>query len=248
MADLTADRRRIGSQGFADAWHPVTLASDELERHELKQAIAAEVARLPDKYRAAVVLCDLEGLTHQEAAQRLGWPSGSISRRLQKARSILRLQLAKKGLALAVVGVVATAVLWNANQPKPGRIDNERAFVRQTMTSFTHRYETSDGPGQWLKEWTRQPGIEPNPELAQVIGRDAVAVARAIKNHTPDESHASGENDARRNEWRKYATAMEISAERLALAGEAGGPAGIVAAARSLEASCVDCHRGFRVE
>ena len=49
---------------------------------DLRRVLDDELLHLPEKYRAPVVLCDLEGRTHQEAAAQLGWPSGSISRRL----------------------------------------------------------------------------------------------------------------------------------------------------------------------
>ena len=44
--------------------------------------------RLPEKYPAPVVLCDLEGRTHQEAARFLGWPIGTVKSRQSQARRI----------------------------------------------------------------------------------------------------------------------------------------------------------------
>ena len=38
-----------------------------------------EIERLPERYRVAIILCDLEGLTHEEAARRLGRRVGTIS-------------------------------------------------------------------------------------------------------------------------------------------------------------------------
>ena len=46
-----------------------------------------EIGRLPDWYRTAVVLCDLEGLTHEVAARRLGCPTGTVGVRLMWARA-----------------------------------------------------------------------------------------------------------------------------------------------------------------
>ena len=65
-----------------ETFHPLTSPSAELERRELRRVLDDELLRLPEKYRAPVVLCYLEGRTHEEAARQLGYPAGSISRRL----------------------------------------------------------------------------------------------------------------------------------------------------------------------
>ena len=57
----------------------------------------AELARLPEKFRAPVVLCYLEGQTAEEAARRLGCPRGTILSRLARARERLRGRLARHG-------------------------------------------------------------------------------------------------------------------------------------------------------
>jgi HlyD family secretion protein len=53
----------------------------------------AGIARLPEKYRGPIILCYFEGLTHEQAAARLGWPLGTVKTRLSRARDQLRLRL-----------------------------------------------------------------------------------------------------------------------------------------------------------
>jgi hypothetical protein len=65
------------------------------------------VDRLPEKYRAPVVLCHLEGRTHAEAARLLGCPVGTVGIRLSRARERLRTRLTRRGLALPATLVVA---------------------------------------------------------------------------------------------------------------------------------------------
>jgi RNA polymerase sigma factor (sigma-70 family) len=77
---------------------------DNPHERELTQAVDAELDRLPDHYRAAFVLCCLEGLTNAEAAKELGCPVGTIDSRLHAARTRLRDRLARRGFASAVLG------------------------------------------------------------------------------------------------------------------------------------------------
>src|SRR5262249_26461273 len=67
-----------------------------------------EIDRLPERYRAAVVLCGLEGQTHEEAARRLGWPLGTLKVRLMRGRARLRARLVRRGLAPAAAALAAT--------------------------------------------------------------------------------------------------------------------------------------------
>ena len=72
-----------------------------------------EIARLPEKYRVPVLLCELGGFSHREAACRLRWPTGSVSVRLMRAREMLRRRLVRRGLAPGVA-LLATASLSEA--------------------------------------------------------------------------------------------------------------------------------------
>ena len=61
---------------------------------ELERVLHEEIDRLPERYRAPVVLCDLEGCTHEQAARHLGWPVGTVKSRLSRGRERLRDRLA----------------------------------------------------------------------------------------------------------------------------------------------------------
>ena len=70
---------------------------------ELCAALDEELGRLPDRYRAGIVLCCLEGKTRDEAAQMLGWSPRMLKRRLERGRALLRARLEKRGLELPAV-------------------------------------------------------------------------------------------------------------------------------------------------
>ena len=57
---------------------------------ELRFTIDDFLTELPPYYRAAIVLCYLEGLTHEEAAERLHCPVGTVRSRLARGRAILK--------------------------------------------------------------------------------------------------------------------------------------------------------------
>jgi RNA polymerase sigma factor (sigma-70 family) len=67
-----------------------------------------ELNRLPDRERAAVVACLLEGRTQEEAARELGWTVGTLRRRLGRGKELLRNRLTRRGVTAPVgfVGIV----------------------------------------------------------------------------------------------------------------------------------------------
>jgi RNA polymerase sigma factor (sigma-70 family) len=100
-----ARRRRIESR-----IRPLEAPSAvEASPNDLGGVLHEQLGRLPEKYRAAVVLCCLEGLTIDQAARHLGWPLGTVQSRLARGRQRLRDRLAGRGLAPAA-GALAVAL------------------------------------------------------------------------------------------------------------------------------------------
>ncbi len=83
---------------------------DALARCDLAALIQDEVARLPEKYRMPVVLCDLSGHTHEEAARRLAWPVGTVKGRQSRARDLLKKRLVQRGIAPSASLLILTMV------------------------------------------------------------------------------------------------------------------------------------------
>lgn len=75
--------------------------------HPLLPYVDEELSRLPDRYRAVVVLCDLQGQTRTEAARELGCAEGTVASRLARARQMLARRLGRHGLPLSATALGA---------------------------------------------------------------------------------------------------------------------------------------------
>src|SRR5262249_56897166 len=93
-ARSAAARRRTHERKAAEA---APRAAEGADPDDLGPVLHEEVNRLPARYRAAIVSCYFEGLTHEQAAQRLNCPVGTVRSRLATGRDLLRRRLERRG-------------------------------------------------------------------------------------------------------------------------------------------------------
>jgi RNA polymerase sigma factor (sigma-70 family) len=124
-AALKLKETKQGRQGIeaipGSGAQPDAIASDR----EVAARVQMELARLPARYRLPVVLCDLEGQTHAEAAMVLDWPIGSVSGRLSRAHALLRERLARRG----IVGPALLSATLTASPQPASAINGVAAIV-----------------------------------------------------------------------------------------------------------------------
>ena len=113
--------RKVAARARAVAARRPTRRGDGLEAVEARprptptgsrsgRSLDEELARLPEPYRSAIVLCDLDGLTHEEAARDLRCPVGTVKSRQARGRARLRDRLERRGLATLARMVLAPIV------------------------------------------------------------------------------------------------------------------------------------------
>jgi RNA polymerase sigma factor (sigma-70 family) len=104
-AQITVQRNR--ERRYSDM--PRAARLDEHSWQELRSVLDEEIGRLPEKYRAPLVLCYFEGKSQDRAAKELGWAKSTLDRRLSRGRELLRKQLIRRGITLSAA-MLATAL------------------------------------------------------------------------------------------------------------------------------------------
>jgi RNA polymerase sigma factor (sigma-70 family) len=102
-ARIQAIKRRVREMAAAkpEAVPPITPNSD------LWAILDEELAKLPEPLRVAVLACDVGGMSRSQAAKQLGWPEGTVAKRLAKARDGLAKRLTRRGISLSVAALSA---------------------------------------------------------------------------------------------------------------------------------------------
>ena len=98
----TAELRRACREGKTESRSPANPLA-EITGQELLAALDEELLALPERLRAPLVLCYLQGATRDEAALQLGCPLSTLRKRLERGRERLHDAMLKRGLGLSTV-------------------------------------------------------------------------------------------------------------------------------------------------
>jgi uncharacterized protein len=151
-ARATRARRRMREGQVTEM--PEPEAASQAQRDELIERLDDELSRLPDKYRIPIVLCELEGKTHRQAADQLGWPIGTVSGRLSRARTMLARRLSRPGTSLSVQalgGLLARDVARAGVPPGLVHATARAASLSTVMTAGVVSAEVAVLTGKVLK-------------------------------------------------------------------------------------------------
>jgi RNA polymerase sigma factor (sigma-70 family) len=194
-ARARSQRDRVRTAPLAD--DPVA-PDDPADRIGLLAALDEEVSRLPEKYRAPVVLCHLGGLTHAEAADRLRWPVGTVSGRLSRARDLLRDRLVRRGIAPAVALLTSESV--RAAVPEPLATATVRAATRLAVGGGSQSGAVSASALSLMNAVLRAAAVDRLKVAAAILLAIAVAgaaVGAGVKRGAGVRDFASNEDTSR---------------------------------------------------
>ena len=102
-----ANRRRRSEREVLGESVPEPTSRDDPDRGEVPRVVHEELGRLPERLRAPMVLCYLEGMTHELAARQLSCPVGTVRSRLARARALLHKRITRRGLMIPAATLAA---------------------------------------------------------------------------------------------------------------------------------------------
>jgi RNA polymerase sigma factor (sigma-70 family) len=163
---------------------------------ELCAVLDHELARLPSRFRAPLVMCYLEGKTVDQAAAELRVPRGTVASRLARARQLLRRRLARRGIGDDGPAVVAMpAVLADVPVPAPLSAAAVRASL-PVAAAAARRPGVFDAS---MKGWDllmRLIALAPRPLAAAVVGFVAVVTSLTVLVPAADPPEVRAAKDA----------------------------------------------------
>lgn len=134
-AKAMSGKRRAKERQSASPPRPAPQPDDGW--HDIQPVLDEELNGLPEKYRAPIVLCDLGGKTHKEAARQLGWPDGTLSTRLVAARRELAKRLTRRGVVFSGTSLGVVLSSQGAASNVPSALLSATVQVASPVTSGT---------------------------------------------------------------------------------------------------------------
>lgn len=114
---------------------PEPAVAEPAQWDELLPLLDEELSRLPDNYRAVVVLCDLEGKTRKEASRQLGIPEGTVGGWIARARVLLAKRLTQRGVTLSGGALAAVLSQSVASAGVPATVVSNTIKVASLMAA-----------------------------------------------------------------------------------------------------------------
>jgi len=142
--------------------------------NDLQPVLDQELSRLPDSYRAVIVLCDLEGKTRKQAARQLGCPEGTVASRLARARDMLAKRMARHGLAVSGASLAAVFAQSAASAGVPNSVASSTIHVA-TLLAANQAGGAISGPVAALTE-----GVLKTMLLKKIMATTMVVLALSV--------------------------------------------------------------------
>ena len=142
VAHRVATRARLSGARLRDHERRAAAARPAVAREQgagddLAALLHEEVDRLPERYRVPIVLCDLQGVTHEKAARHLGWPVGTVKTRLARGRELLRGRLTRRGVGPPAGLMLPEKLLNGALSLRAGEFVLPGTLVESTVRAAT---------------------------------------------------------------------------------------------------------------
>jgi RNA polymerase sigma factor (sigma-70 family) len=209
-ARATRAKRKSQEKQSLPMVEPVVREPDR--GNDLHDQLHEALAGLPDKFRAPIVLCYLEGKTRTEAARQLGVPEGTLAAWLARGRAMLAKRLARRGLVLPASGLAAVLVQSTTSASVPVSMVSSTIQAVSLLTAdqaatsmiSTHVLALMEGvmKGMWTTKLKMTTAILLGMVLAAGLGSGALvyrmqAAERviALESMPPDDQESAAEQE-----------------------------------------------------
>jgi RNA polymerase sigma factor (sigma-70 family) len=204
-ARATSARRRAREKHVTVMPEPAAQSRELWD--DLQPQLDQELSRLPDKYRAVIVLCDLTGKTRQEAARQLKVPEGTVASRLATARTLLARRLTRSGLTVpsAALAAVLAQQAVSASVPAAIACATLQAALTGTMPPRAVALAERVLKAMLLRKLRIAPAVL---LVVALVAGGAMAVSQRPPSEAPAEHPEAASNDAakdnRAGDWPQW--------------------------------------------